>query len=135
MSKMMNDKGKVIGIEHMKDLFIFGMQNISRHHKNLLDNKTIELYLGDGRKGLKERAPFNCIHVGAAAEKAPQELLDQLAVGGRLVIPLGTKDENHCNQFIFFIDKLPDGTFNYSKGLSVRYVNLTSVDKQQQGIV
>ena len=135
MSKMMNDKGKVIGIEHMKDLFIFGMQNISRHHKNLLDNKTIELYLGDGRKGLKERAPFNCIHVGAAAEKAPQELLDQLAVGGRLVIPLGTKDENHCNQFIFFIDKLSDGTFNYSKGLSVRYVNLTSVDKQQQGIV
>ena len=135
MSKMMNDKGKVIGIEHMKDLYYFGMQNISRHHKNLLDNKTIELYLGDGRKGLKERAPFNCIHVGAAAEKAPQELLDQLAVGGRLVIPLGTKDENHCNQFIFFIDKLPDGTFNYSQGLSVRYVNLTSVDKQQQGIV
>ena len=135
MSKMMNDKGKVIGIEHMKDLYYFGMQNISRHHKNLLDNKTIELHLGDGRKGLKERAPFNCIHVGAAAEKAPQELLDQLAVGGRLVIPLGTKDENHCNQFIFFIDKLSDGTFNYSKGLSVRYVNLTSVDKQQQGIV
>ena len=36
---------------------------------------------------------------------------------------------------IFFIDKLFDETFNYSKGLSVRYVNLTSVDKQQQGIV
>jgi protein-L-isoaspartate(D-aspartate) O-methyltransferase len=135
MSKMMNDKGKVIGIEHMKELYALGEKNISIHHKNLLDTKRIELFLGDGRKGLKERAPFNCIHVGAAAERPPQELLDQLAVGGRLVIPLGTKDENHCNQFIYFIDKLPNGTFNYVQGLSVRYVNLTSVDKQKQGIV
>ena len=135
MSKMMNDKGKVIGIEHMKELYLLGQHNISKNHKNLLDSKRIELILGDGRKGLKERAPFNCIHVGAAAERPPNELLEQLAVGGRLVIPLGTKDENQSNQFIYFIDKLSNGTFNYNKGLSVRYVNLTSVDKQQQGIV
>ena len=135
MSKMMNDKGCVIGIEHMKELYDFGIKNICKRHKNLIDNKKIELYLRDGRKGFKEKAPFKCIHVGAAAERPPQEFLDQLEVGGRLVIPLGTKDENNSNQFIYFIDKLSNGKFNYIKGLSVRYVNLTSVQKQQQGDV
>ena len=135
MSKMMNDKGKVIGIEHMEELYNFGMTNICKNHKNLIDSKKIELILGDGRKGLIERAPFKCIHVGAAAEKPPQEFLDQLEVGGRLVMPLGTKDENQCNQYIYFIDKLPNGKFNYTPGLSVRYVNLTSVEKQEKGFV
>ena len=135
MSKMMNDKGCVIGIEHMKELYNFGMKNICKHHENLLATKKIELYLGDGRKGFKERAPFKCIHVGAAAEKPPQEYLDQLAIGGRLVMPLGTKDENQSNQYIYFIDKLPNGKFKYTPGLSVRYVDLTSVEKQEKGFV
>ena len=135
MSKMMNDKGKVIGIEHMEELYNFGMKNICKHHKNLLESKKIELFLGDGRKGFKERAPFKCIHVGAAAEKPPQEYLDQLAIGGRLVMPLGTKDANQSNQYIYFIDKLPNGKFNYTPGLSVRYVDLTSVEMQKRGFV
>ncbi len=42
MSKMMNDEGLVVRIEHMKELYNFGIQNISKHHKNLLDNKKIK---------------------------------------------------------------------------------------------
>ena len=103
MSKMMNDKGCVVGVEHMKELY-----------KDLLDNKKIELYCRDGRTYFKEKAPFKCIHVGAAAVEAPQVFLDQLEVGGRLVMPLGTKDNYNSNQFIYFIDKLPNGTFNYT---------------------
>ena len=45
MSKMMNDKGCVIGIEHMKELYNFGMKNICKHHENLLVTKKIELIL------------------------------------------------------------------------------------------
>ena len=82
MSKMMNDKGCVVGIEHIKNLYNFGVQNIKKNHKNLIDNKSIELILGDGRFGYKQKAPFNCIHVGAASMQVPKEFIEQLAFGG-----------------------------------------------------
>ena len=137
MSKMMNDKGCVVGIEHMPELYKLGADNISKHHKNLLDEKKIILHRDDAIDYFKQkkRPLFKCIHVGAAAIKPPKEFLDHLEVGGRLVIPLGTKNYNTSDQFIYFIDKLPNGTFNYSQGLSVRYVDLTSVERQRMGYV
>ena len=89
MSKMMNDKGCVVGIEHMKELYDLGKQNISKKYKDLLDTKKIELILGDGRLGYKAKAPYKCIHVGAGSEEIPSELFNQLEIGGRLLIPLG----------------------------------------------
>ena len=137
MSKMMNDKGCVVGIEHMPELYKLGADNISKHHKNLLDDKKIILHRDDAIDYFKQkkRPLFKCIHVGAAAIKPPQEFLDHLEVGGRLVIPLGTKNYNTSDQFIYFIDKLSNGTFNYIQGLSVRYVDLTSVERQRMGYV
>ena len=129
MSKMMNDQGSVIGIEHIEELCNFGVNNILKHHKNLLDTKKIELIHGDGRKGCKEKAPFDCIHVGAAAMNPPQEYLDQLKDGGRLVMPLGPQGD----QYIYSIDKLPNGKFKSMKGLSVRYVSLTDEKNQRKG--
>jgi protein-L-isoaspartate(D-aspartate) O-methyltransferase len=40
-------------------------KNISKSHENLIQNKSIILVLGDGRKGCEEYGPYNCIHVGA----------------------------------------------------------------------
>jgi protein-L-isoaspartate(D-aspartate) O-methyltransferase len=51
------------------------------------DNVTV--IAGDGYRGLPDQAPFDGIIVTAAPEKVPQPLIDQLAVGGRLVIPVG----------------------------------------------
>ena len=130
MSKMMNDKGCVIGIEHIKDLYDFGYQNISKHHKNLIDSGSIELILGDGRMGYKKKAPFKCIHVGAASMEPPKEFIEQLDFGGRLVIPLGPQGD----QYIYLIDKDSKGNINYTKGLSVRYVPLTSAQNQINNI-
>ena len=130
MSKMMNDKGKVIGIEHIKDLYNWGMNNISKHHQNLIDNKTIELILGDGRLGYKNMAPYKCIHVGAYSRKVPNEFIEQLACGGRLVMPLGEPDDH----YIYCIDKDLNGKLKFTKGLSVCYVSLTSVKNQLKGI-
>lgn len=50
----------------------------------------VHLRLGDGRLGWPEAGPFDAILVGAAAEHVPGPLMDQLAIGGRLVIPVGT---------------------------------------------
>lgn len=52
-----------------------------------LTNTTV--HVGDGTLGLPEYAPFDAILVTAAAPKIPQPLLDQLADGGRLILPVG----------------------------------------------
>jgi protein-L-isoaspartate(D-aspartate) O-methyltransferase len=49
----------------------------------------VDVITGDGYRGLPERAPFDAILVTAAPSHVPQPLIDQLAVGGRLVIPVG----------------------------------------------
>ncbi len=49
----------------------------------------IRIRVGDGYKGWPEEAPFDAIIVTAAPDHVPQPLLDQLAVGGRLIIPVG----------------------------------------------
>ena len=75
---------------------------IERNHK--LFRKTSELFnklnikpkrfkYGDGYKGLPEDSPFDGIIVTAGAPEIPNELLKQLKVGGRLVIPIGNKSQ------------------------------------------
>ena len=130
MSKMMNDKGTVIGIEHIKELYNFGLNNICKHHKNLIDSQKIILVLGDGRLGYKNRAPYRCIHIGAASRQVPKEIIEQLDYGGRLVMPLGEPND----QYIYIIDKDMSGKLTYKKGLSVCYVSLTSAKNQLNNI-
>lgn len=62
-----------------------------RARKALRDNGygRAQLRLSDGRMGLADYAPFDAIMVTAAADKVPQDLLAQLRVGGRLVMPVG----------------------------------------------
>ena len=84
MAKMMPSGGKVYGIEHINQLVKFAENNIRKHDARLLE--VIVIIEGDGRKGLKQYAPYDVIHVGAAVEAIPQELLDQLASGGIMVL-------------------------------------------------
>ena len=49
----------------------------------------IEIMVSDGTQGWKDKAPFQAITVTAGAPKIPQPLVDQLAVGGKLVVPIG----------------------------------------------
>jgi protein-L-isoaspartate(D-aspartate) O-methyltransferase len=65
------------------------LSNISKNHSAYLDSGKVVIKEGDGRIGLPDYAPYDCIHVGAAADEMPQELLNQLAPGGRMVIPVG----------------------------------------------
>lgn len=49
----------------------------------------VEVWLGDGYRGLAERAPFNAILLSAAPPRIPAPLVDQLRVGGKMVVPVG----------------------------------------------
>ncbi len=55
----------------------------------------MELYVGDGWGGLPGHAPYEAVNVAAAtAEAIPSALIDQLAVGGRLIAPVGTSKQH-----------------------------------------
>ena len=54
---------------------------------------SVAIRVGDGSRGWTDHAPFDRILVSAAAKEIPRALLDQLGPGGRIVIPLGAKDE------------------------------------------
>jgi protein-L-isoaspartate(D-aspartate) O-methyltransferase len=59
----------------------------------------VSLLLGDGTVGWRDHAPYDAILVSAASPKVPQPLVDQLADGGKLVIPLGGLDEQELVMF------------------------------------
>ena len=65
----------------------------ARGHLRELRAGNVKLKHADGSLGLPELAPFDAILVTAAATHLPQELLQQLAVGGRMVIPLGATEQ------------------------------------------
>ena len=82
-----------------------------------MDDGKIKIICGDGREGFVENAPYDVIHVGAAADKIPQALKDQLAVGGIMMIPVGPE---HGNQYIQLCTKDDDGEVQCKKLLGVR---------------
>ena len=79
----------------------------------------VQLRIGDGYDGWPEAAPFDAILITAAPEEIPQPLLDQLAMGGRLVAPVG-----EVNQELVRIVRTHDG-FRREPGIPVRFVPMT----------
>ena len=66
----------------------------SRADLERLGYRNIHVRQGDGYQGWPEEAPFDAIIVTAAPDHVPQPLVDQLAVGGRMVVPVGRYDQN-----------------------------------------
>jgi protein-L-isoaspartate(D-aspartate) O-methyltransferase len=64
----------------------------------------INCFLGDGSIGLSKYAPFDSIIVTAAAPSIPNRLIEQLKIGGRLVIPIGSKSYQTMNLIIKHTD-------------------------------
>ena len=65
----------------------------------------VEVRVGDGTLGVPERAPFDGIAVAAAAPAVPKTLYEQLAVGGRIVVPVGSRRD----QRLELVVRGPDG--------------------------
>jgi protein-L-isoaspartate(D-aspartate) O-methyltransferase len=73
----------VVGVERHELLAVEARRVLDR-----LGIENVELIVGDGSRGVPERAPFDAIAVHATAPAPPQSLLGQLAEGGRLVVPI-----------------------------------------------
>ena len=84
-----------------------------------LDVRNVSMLLGDGTIGWREYAPYDAILVSAGAPTVPAPLLDQLAEGGTLLIPLGGKDEQILVSF-----ERRDGTVVRRDIAPVRFVPL-----------
>jgi protein-L-isoaspartate(D-aspartate) O-methyltransferase len=65
----------------------------------------VDVHVGDGSRGLPQKAPFDAIAVAAAAPEFPQALYEQLKTGGRLVVPVGRRQ----GQRLEVIVRSPEG--------------------------
>jgi protein-L-isoaspartate(D-aspartate) O-methyltransferase len=113
---------KVTSIERYRTL-----ANSARIRLKALRYDNVDVIAGDGMAGVPERAPFDRIIVTAAAEAIPQALLDQLAVGGVMVLPLGPQDEYQT------LVKLvrTDGGIERTELIDVRFVPLLPGQAQE----
>ena len=89
-----------------------------------LGYRNVHTRIGDGYKGWPEHAPFDAIVVTAAPDHIPQPLVDQLAVGGRMVIPVGRGDQE-----MVIVSKTPAGVVE-KRTIAVRFVPLTREPKE-----
>jgi len=80
---------RIVGIEHQKSLVDLSKENLNSDDPGMLESGNMLIIEGDGRKGYAANAPYDAIHVGAAAPDTPTELINQLANGGRLIVPVG----------------------------------------------
>jgi protein-L-isoaspartate(D-aspartate) O-methyltransferase len=90
--------------------------------RKILDSlgyRNIEYRVGDGYRGWPEAAPFAAIMVTAAPDHIPQPLVDQLAIGGRLVLPVG-----RSVQTLTVITRTGDGTRS-EQSIPVLFVPMT----------
>lgn len=109
---------KVYSIEVIPELARSASEVLKR-----LGYDNVSVKAGDGYLGWPEQAPFDGIIVTAAPDEIPAPLLEQLAPGGRLVIPVG---EVHGNQELLLLQKSADGKTTSRSVLPVRFVPLVS---------
>ena len=77
----------VLSIERHPEL-----ANVARERLSRLGYTNVEIVVGDGTLGYAPQAPYDVILVSAAAPQVPQSLVAQLAIGGRMVLPVGSRD-------------------------------------------
>jgi protein-L-isoaspartate(D-aspartate) O-methyltransferase len=89
---------------------------------------TIKVKIGDGYKGWPQYAPFDAIIVTCAPDHIPQPLIDQLKIGGKIVIPVG---QAYYIQDLLLVTKKDDGSLEKKSMMPVRFVPLLR-DKTEQ---
>ncbi len=99
MADLVGPEGHVYSIERIPELVVYAKRNLREAG---IENVTV--VEGDGSSGLPEHAPYDRINVAATAPKVPEPLKEQLKVGGKLVIPVGT-----CYQELVLVIRTDEG--------------------------
>lgn len=107
---------EVVAIERQNDLVAVARERLWR-----LGYGNVRIVEGDGTRGCPEEAPFDAILAAASGSHVPQPLLDQLAPGGRLVMPVGSPGDI---QHLVKVTKQEDGSLQQSDLGAVRFVPL-----------
>jgi protein-L-isoaspartate(D-aspartate) O-methyltransferase len=97
--------------------------SIAKRARKILDEMkytNIMITIGDGTLGWREYSPYDAIIVTAGAPAPPRALLDQLKVGGRMIVPVG--DES--TQDLMLYTREPDGTYREDNYGGCRFVKL-----------
>lgn len=122
-AQMVGPAGRVVGVEVVPQL-------VERSKIALRDDPstadmvaagTVSIHHADAHWGMSAHAPYDAIHVGAAAEAVPQALVDQLKDGGRMIIPVGRQGQA---QVLAQVDKDLEGRVHHKALMGVQYVPL-----------
>ncbi|KKP63876.1 MAG: L-isoaspartyl protein carboxyl methyltransferase [Candidatus Moranbacteria bacterium GW2011_GWF2_34_56] len=116
LAYIVGEKGKVISLERIKELCEFGRKNIRKIRE--IKKEVAEIYNIDGSKGYAPRAPYDRILVSASASEIPQELKDQLKIGGKMVIPI--------NNYLNYVERRGENDFYEEKYSGFTFVPLIS---------
>lgn len=120
LSEIVGEKGRVYAIERIKELKEFGQTNTDKY--GFVKSGRASFIYGDGTKGLPKEAPFDKILVSAAGEEIPEDLKNQLKIGGKLIIPVGEKNI----QNLILITKIGEKNFKEDKFPGFVFVPLIS---------
>ncbi len=108
--------GEVYTVERHERLADLASERLAR-----LGCRNVRVHCGDGTLGWREHAPYDAIAVAAGGPEAPKALLDQLAPGGRLVMPVGADEST---QELVRMTRLDTGRFETESLGAVRFVPL-----------
>ena len=107
--------GFVWSVERWSDVAVTARANLVR-----LGILNVEVAMGDGTKGLPEHAPYDAILVSAAFPLVPRPLVEQLALGGRLIQPIGPGGEER----VMLLEKEAEGLMRRSTIVGAHFVRL-----------
>ena len=130
--------GQVVGVDHISELVDLARNNMgkSEQGRKFQESGQVKFATADGRLGWPKDAPYDAIHVGAAAKELPSVLVDQLRAPGRMFIPVDTENGGSAigslglgGQYIWVVDKKEDGSVHKEKVFQVSYVPLTDAPR------
>lgn len=116
LSVLVGPRGHVTAVERVPQLATVAQQRLTAQ-------PAVTVVTGDASHGWSDGAPYDIIHVAAAAPELPTGLKDQLANGGRLIIPLGQYDQE-----LALITKISDNTYTEHRYPGFQFVPLITTN-------
>lgn len=114
LAHIVGEEGSVIGVERIFELYRQGKKNIGKF--GFIKKGIAQMHCGDGTKGFAKYAPYDRILVSASADEVPGELKKQLAIGGKMVLPVRNS--------IWYLEKKGEDDFYHEEFKGFSFVPL-----------